>query len=91
MDLTNDLIDVRNFAIALAIGALVGLEREKRKLAEGNIGIGGLRTFILFAAIGAIAAWLTRELATPWVLRARRDVLASRPGPPGSRPPSTVA
>ena len=67
MDLTNDLVDVRNFAIALAIGALVGLEREKRKLAEGNIGIGGLRTFILFAAIGAIAAWLTRELATPWV------------------------
>jgi uncharacterized membrane protein (DUF4010 family) len=67
MDLTNDLVNVRNFAIALAIGALVGLEREKRKLAKDNIGIGGLRTFIFFAAIGAISAWLTRQLDTPWV------------------------
>jgi uncharacterized membrane protein (DUF4010 family) len=67
MDLTNDLVNVRNFAIALAIGALVGLEREKRKLAKGNVGIGGLRTFIFFAAIGAISAWITRQLDTPWV------------------------
>jgi uncharacterized membrane protein (DUF4010 family) len=68
MELSSELSAVRDFAIALAIGALVGIEREKRKVAHGNVGIGGLRTFIFFAAIGAISAWLTRALDTPWLL-----------------------
>jgi uncharacterized membrane protein (DUF4010 family) len=61
------------FAIALFIGALVGIEREKRieeEVEQGvrkQRGIGGLRTFILFAQAGAIAAWLSVKLATPWV------------------------
>ncbi len=60
-----------DFAIALFIGALVGIEREKRQaedLARGDIlqrGTGGLRTFILFAEAGALAAWLAVELSTP--------------------------
>ena len=70
MELAQDLVTVRDFAIALAIGALVGIEREKRKLSQGNLGIGGLRTFIFLAAIGAMSAWLTRELHTPWVFAA---------------------
>jgi len=62
-----------DFAIALFIGALVGLEREKRQeeeLEQGmrkQRGIAGLRTFILFAEAGAVAAWLSVRLATPWV------------------------
>jgi len=62
-----------DFAIALFIGALVGLEREKRieeEVEQGERkqrGIGGLRTFILFAQAGAIAAWLSVQLVTPWV------------------------
>ena len=56
-----------DFAIALFIGALVGIEREKKQAEEHERGIGGLRTFILFAATGAVAAFLSRELATPWL------------------------
>jgi uncharacterized membrane protein (DUF4010 family) len=59
---------VGNFALALLIGALVGIEREKRKTEEGDVGTGGLRTFVLFALIGAIAGWLSHALATPWIL-----------------------
>lgn len=61
------------FAIALFIGALVGIEREKRieeEVEQGlrkQRGIGGLRTFILFAQAGAVSAWLSVQLATPWV------------------------
>jgi uncharacterized membrane protein (DUF4010 family) len=60
----------RNFAIALLIGALVGLEREKRKLAQPDIGVGGLRTFILLAEAGAVSAWLSLQLQAPWVFAA---------------------
>ncbi|HEU4428264.1 MAG TPA: MgtC/SapB family protein [Myxococcota bacterium] len=53
------------FAIALFIGALVGIEREKKMEDEGERGIGGIRTFILFAEAGAVSAWLARELDAP--------------------------
>jgi uncharacterized membrane protein (DUF4010 family) len=59
---------VGDFALALLIGALVGIEREKRKAEEGDVGTGGLRTFILFALVGAIAGWLSHVLAMPWLL-----------------------
>jgi uncharacterized membrane protein (DUF4010 family) len=55
------------FAIALFIGALVGIEREKKLETQGERGIGGLRTFILFAQAGAVAAWLSQRLQTPWI------------------------
>jgi uncharacterized membrane protein (DUF4010 family) len=62
-----DVVVVRNFLIALLIGALVGIEREKHKVAERPQSFGGLRTFILFAQAGAIGAWLSQHLGTPWV------------------------
>jgi uncharacterized membrane protein (DUF4010 family) len=71
-----DPLVVRDFAIALLIGALVGIEREKHKAAEGNLGIGGIRTFALIALVGAVAAWLSRELATPWILVAAFALVA---------------
>lgn len=55
------------FAIALFIGALIGLDRERRKTAGGPTGIGGIRTFILIAMAGALSAWLTERLALPWI------------------------
>ncbi len=58
---------IRNFAIALFIGALVGLDREKKKAAEQDIGLGGIRTFILFAMAGAISGWLSSELGNVWI------------------------
>ncbi len=54
------------FAIALLIGALVGIEREQKKRA-GEKGTRGLRTFVLISEAGAIAAWLSRSLETPWI------------------------
>jgi len=58
---------VRDFFIALLIGALVGIEREKRKVAEQEVSFGGLRTFILFAQAGAVSAWLSIHLGYPWI------------------------
>ena len=64
-------IDTRqlfNLAAAVLIGALVGVEREKSKARSGNVGIGGLRTFILFSLTGALAAWLAQALGSALVL-----------------------
>ncbi|MEQ1892646.1 MAG: MgtC/SapB family protein [Planctomycetota bacterium] len=55
-----------DFALALAIGALVGIEREQKKRA-GELGTGGLRTFVLLAETGALAAWLAVTFASPWI------------------------
>jgi uncharacterized membrane protein (DUF4010 family) len=65
-----DLVTARDFAIALLIGALVGIEREKHKAEEKASGTPGLRTFILLAECGAVAAWLARGLGSPWLLAA---------------------
>ncbi len=71
-----DVVVVRNFLIALLIGALVGIEREKHKVAEHPESFGGLRTFILFAQAGAIGAWLSQHLGTPWVFIATLAAVA---------------
>jgi uncharacterized membrane protein (DUF4010 family) len=55
-------------AAALIIGALVGTEREKSKALSGNVGIGGVRTFILFALSGAVGGWLALALQSAWIL-----------------------
>jgi uncharacterized membrane protein (DUF4010 family) len=62
-----DLTVIRHFFVALLIGALVGTEREKRKVTEQEISFGGLRTFILFAQAGAVSAWLSIHLGYPWI------------------------
>lgn len=58
-----------DFAVALLIGALIGVERE-RKLEEHPQEFGGLRTFMLIALGGALCALLSIQLATPWVFAA---------------------
>jgi hypothetical protein len=45
-----DLTTVRNFSTALLIGALVGIEREKRTSAEAEAGIGGCESSSLGAS-----------------------------------------
>ena len=64
---TPEFVVVRNFLVALLIGALVGAEREKRKVSEQEVSFGGLRTFILFAQAGAVSAWLSIQLGYPWI------------------------
>jgi uncharacterized membrane protein (DUF4010 family) len=62
-----DIDMVQNFLIALLLGALVGIEREKHRRDEHPGGFGGLRTYILFAQAGAISAWLSLHLQSPWL------------------------
>lgn len=59
------------FGIAILLGALVGIEREKHKTEKTEtVQTAGLRTFILLALLGACAGWLSHELATPWIFAA---------------------
>jgi hypothetical protein len=67
-------------AHALLIGALVGIEREKRQSLEREPGVGGLRTFILIALVGAISGLrgLAEAVHAPGVLVAMSS--SSEPG-----------
>ena len=66
MTINLDLAAIQNFAIAILIGALIGIEREKRRGTE--ITIGGIRTFILLALLGAAGGFLSARFATVWPL-----------------------
>jgi len=59
-----------DLAAAFLIGTLVGIEREKSKGRSGNVGIGGLRTFVLFEFTGALAGWLAELHGSALVLAA---------------------
>jgi len=54
------------FGIALAIGTLIGLEREHASSPEVPI-FAGVRTFALIALVGAAAGLAATAAATPWV------------------------
>lgn len=51
------------FLTSLAIGLLIGIERERNPAARA-----GLRTFALVALFGTLAGMLTRETDSPWIL-----------------------
>ncbi|MGA0610780.1 MgtC/SapB family protein [Caldimonas sp. KR1-144] len=64
-----DLDVARNFLVALLIGALVGAQREMTKPTDGSEPrrpVGGIRTFMLVALVGAASAWLARAHELPW-------------------------
>ncbi|GJL58535.1 MAG: hypothetical protein NPIRA03_13920 [Nitrospirales bacterium] len=50
------------FLVALAAGALIGLERQQDLSVEGKTGIGGVRTFPLIALAGAMSAFISQTL-----------------------------
>lgn len=52
-------------AVALAVGLLVGLEREQTKPDRGGAQLGGVRTYPIFALVGALATLL--EPASVWL------------------------
>ena len=58
-----DFAQLPAFAASLAIGLLIGLERERHPRARA-----GLRTFALIALLAAILAYLADVLGTPWIL-----------------------
>ncbi|NSL54128.1 MgtC/SapB family protein [Uliginosibacterium sp. IMCC34675] len=62
---TPDLETVQLFGIALLIGALLGVEREKKKADTQKPSFAGIRTFMLLSETGALAAWLSVQNAMP--------------------------
>ena len=66
-DLTNTLLF--RFLTALSIGLLIGIERGWRERdAPSGSRTAGVRTYTLSGLIGAVAAEITRVLASPWPL-----------------------
>ena len=51
---------------ALGLGLLLGLERERKRDAE--LMFGGVRTFALIALLGALGAFMERELNQSWLI-----------------------
>lgn len=68
---------VWGLAGAFLVGTLVGIERERRKASGGSVDVSGVRTFIVFAEAGAVAAWLSQRLGSPWVFVAAIVGIAS--------------
>ena len=56
-----------SFLVALAAGALIGLERQQDTSVEQRRGIGGVRTFPLIALAGALSMFLAQALGL-WIL-----------------------
>lgn len=71
-----ELATALDFGNALLLGALIGIEREKRNVREG-FGIAGLRSFVMFAMVGAIGGYLAHTLQAPWVLVAAIAAVAA--------------
>jgi MgtC family len=62
MTIDLDLAAIQNFAIAI----LIGIEREKRR--DTEVTIGGIRTFVLLAMLGAAGGFLSAQFDTVWPL-----------------------
>jgi uncharacterized membrane protein (DUF4010 family) len=78
MDFLPTDIPLVDFGIALLIGALVGIDRERKKEGDESEGdTSGLRTFILYAEVGAVAAWLAVKLDSPWIFPAAAIVVGA--------------
>ncbi len=58
-----ELAHLNTFAISLALGFLIGLERERRPNPKA-----GVRTFSITALLGTLAALLADKAASPWIL-----------------------
>jgi uncharacterized membrane protein (DUF4010 family) len=56
---------IEAFMLSIAIGLLMGLERERRPSAKA-----GLRTFALVSMLGTLSAMLGEKAGTPWMLGA---------------------
>ncbi|MGD9851612.1 MAG: MgtC/SapB family protein [Nitrospirales bacterium] len=65
-----------SFLVALAAGALIGLERQQDTSVEQRLRIGGVRTFPLIALAGALSMFISQALGI-WVLFGSLLILGS--------------
>ncbi|MBI2383502.1 MAG: MgtC/SapB family protein [Gammaproteobacteria bacterium] len=68
----DDLDLIKTFATSLAVGLLIGLERERKADAKA-----GLRTFALIALSGTLSALLARQSGSPGIMAAALVVLGA--------------
>ncbi|HEX5364263.1 MAG TPA: MgtC/SapB family protein [Gallionella sp.] len=68
----NGVAALPQFLTSLAIGLLIGMERERNPSAKA-----GLRTFALVAVFGTLCALLSTKLGTPWILLTGLVVVAA--------------
>jgi uncharacterized membrane protein (DUF4010 family) len=61
-----DLDLALRFAAALGLGLLLGIERERKR--DTELFFGGVRTFALIALLGAVGAFMERELNQGWLI-----------------------
>lgn len=54
-----EFVDLYPFVMSMIIGALIGIERQRRIVENKTRGVAGLRTFVLIALLGALAASLS--------------------------------
>ena len=62
-----ELAIIGNFLLALALGGLIGLEREYARYRKHAHDYAGIRTFPLIALFGALSAFLGEKF-NPWIL-----------------------
>jgi uncharacterized membrane protein YhiD involved in acid resistance len=67
----NNFEALPQFLTSLAIGLLIGLERERTPSAKA-----GLRTFALVALFGTLSALLSTKIGSPWLLIAGLTAVA---------------
>lgn len=60
-DFVERLTVLMPFAVSFALGALIGLERQRSEAAEPRSLPGGIRTFPLIGLLGCTAAWLATQ------------------------------
>jgi uncharacterized membrane protein (DUF4010 family) len=68
----NGIEALPQFIASLAIGLLIGLERERNPSAKA-----GLRTFALVSILGTLAAMLSSKIGSPWLIIAGLLVVAT--------------
>lgn len=62
------------FGVALLLGILLGIERERRK--DPQLGFAGVRTIALIALTGAVSSWAGAAFGLPWLAPAAFAAIA---------------
>ncbi|MCQ8903022.1 MAG: MgtC/SapB family protein [Methanothrix sp.] len=65
-----EFADLYPFVMAMIIGALIGIERQRRIIEDKTRGVAGLRTFVLIALLGALAARLSEIFGDLFIVAA---------------------
>lgn len=61
------LLEFYNFFLALCLGAIIGLDREKSHLDHKGSDFAGIRTFMLICLFGALSGYLAK-MYYPWII-----------------------